>query len=184
LYLDILTSLLATIIIGTHIWAMRNHFNMQEDVPPGTRLISALVILSAVFLAWLTWVNTQPVTAQLVGFAALVASYGLYWMTIRESQSAKLLSAFDERMPHGLLKTGPYKYVRHPFYTSYLLLWGGWAIATWNIWSLVPVSGMIATYWAATNDEEGKFATTPMAEEYAEYASKTGRFFPKLFGRF
>jgi len=181
--LDLLVSLLAALIIATHIWAMRNHFNMQEDVPAGTTLISALVILSALFLAFLTWIKIQPVTAQVFGIIVLLASYGLYWLTIRESTNAKLLSAFDERMPHGLLKTGPYKYVRHPFYTSYLLLWGGWAIATWSIWSLVPLSFMVTTYWVATRDEEGKFATTPMAEEYAAYASKTGRFFPKLFGR-
>ncbi len=179
--LDAAVTLLAAIIIATHAWAMRNHFNMPGEVPNGTRIISFLVIASAALFGFLTWTLQQPAFAQIIGLAVLLASYGLYWLTIGESSEAKLLSAFDEKNPHGLLKTGPYGYVRHPFYTSYLLLWGGWAIACWNIWAIVPVVGMAATYWAASRDEEGKFSTTAMADDYAEYKRTTGRFFPKLF---
>lgn len=179
--LDATVTLLAVIIIATHGWAMRNHFNMPGDVPNGTRLISFLVIASGILLGYLSWTLEQPVLAQVIGLAVLLASYALYWLTIRESSAANLLSAFDEKNPHGLLKTGPYGYVRHPFYTSYLLLWGGWAVAAWSIWAIVPVAGMAATYWAASRDEEGKFSTTTMADDYAEYRKSTGRFFPKLF---
>ena len=105
------------------------------------------------FYSFLIWSHAQPVTAQIVGLLVLIASYGVYWLTIRESAEAKLLSAFDEKTPHGLLKTGPYSYVRHPFYTSYMMLWGGWAIASWNIWAIVPVIGMTVTYWAASRDD-------------------------------
>ena len=179
--LDTAVTLLAVIIVATHGWAMRNHFNMPGDVPNGTRLISILVIASAALFVYLTLTLQQPVIAQVCGLAVLLASYGLYWLTISESSEAKLLSAFDEKNPHGLLKTGPYGYVRHPFYTSYLLLWGGWAIACWSIWAIVPVAGMAATYWAASRDEEVKFSTTAMADEYTEYKKTTGRFFPRLF---
>ena len=101
--------------------------------------------------------------------------------TLRESRNAKLLAAFDEKLPHGLLKTGPYSVVRHPFYTSYLIQWIGWAIASWTLWSIIPVALMTTIYTLAAIDEEGKFARTEMADEYAEYVKSTGRFFPKLF---
>jgi protein-S-isoprenylcysteine O-methyltransferase Ste14 len=110
----------------------------------------------------------------------LVASFVLFWAAIRESSRARLLAAFDEKLPSSLLTTGPYAYVRHPFYTSYLLLWTGWSVATWSLWAVPPLAIIIMVYWSAARDEERKFAATPMAEDYAEYATRTGRFFPKL----
>ncbi len=178
--LDVVVCAVGWIIIACHTWSLRYHFDMPVT-PPGVRLISTLVILSATLLTFLVFRYDQPIIPQLAGLAMLVFSFIMFWITIRESRNARLLAAFDEKMPHGLLKSGPYAWVRHPFYTSYLIQWFGWAIACWNIWGLVPVIGMTATYLAAANDEEKKFAKSDMAAEYAEYKKGTGRFFPKFF---
>ncbi|MEO0546050.1 MAG: isoprenylcysteine carboxylmethyltransferase family protein [Pseudomonadota bacterium] len=153
----------------------------MPETPSGVKVISTLVILSASWLSYLTVSNEQSWLAQAVGFGFLIVSFVLFWITIRETSNARLLAAFDEKLPHGLLKTGPYAYVRHPFYTSYLIQWVGWAIAAWSIWAIVPVVFMFVTYWNAARDEEAKFAKTDMAEEYRAFTETTGRFFPKLF---
>lgn len=178
--LDIVVCVLGWVIIACHTWSLKFHFNMPK-APPGVHLISALVLASAAFLTYLVFQVEQPAWASWVGLIMLIFSFILFWITIRESKQAKLLAAFDEKMPHGLLKTGPYAYVRHPFYTSYLIQWAGWAIAAWNIWAIVPVVAMTATYYKAATDEENKFSNTDLAESYAEYKASTGRFFPKLF---
>ncbi len=178
---DILVFTLGWIIIGCHTWSLRYHFDMPI-VPSGVKVISALVIISAVILSYLSFNVEQPPIAQMVGFVFLIVSFILFWITIRESSEAKLLGAFDEKLPHGLLKTGPYAYVRHPFYTSYLILWIGWAIAAWTVWAIIPVVFMTVTYWNAARDEENKFSKTEMANEYQEFVATTGRFFPKIFG--
>ena len=176
---DSLICILGWVIIACHTWSLRAHFDMPE-MPSGVRVISFLVILSAVTLTFLTFFYSQPHWPQLIGFAMLVVSFIVFWITIRESSNAKLLAAFDEKLPHGLLKTGPYSVVRHPFYTSYLIQWIGWAIAAWHPAAIVPVVLMTVTYWNAARGEEAKFAKTDMAEEYAAYMKTTGRFFPKL----
>ena len=153
----------------------------MPKAPPGVRVISTLVLLSAAFLSFLIFQYEQPLLPQWIGLGLLVFSFILFMITIKESRSAQLLAAFDEKMPHGLLKTGPYSMVRHPFYISYIVFWIGWAIAAWNIWAIAPVVAMYATYYKAAVEEEQKFAATPMASEYAEFIKTTGRFFPKLF---
>ncbi|MEX3010271.1 isoprenylcysteine carboxylmethyltransferase family protein [Hoeflea sp. TYP-13] len=171
-------------ILGSHVWSMRYHFDVDlKQMPKGMNMLSMLVLASLLFMIFLTFIGTQPLTPQLIGLIMLIASAGLFWLTIRESARANLLAAFDEKLPGSLLRTGPYAYVRHPFYTSYLLLWTGWAISTWNIWALVPLTGIVVAYWVAARGEERKFASTAMAEEYASYAATTGRFFPKIIGR-
>lgn len=178
---DLLICAIGWIIIIFHTWALKHHFDMSET-PSGIRVISNLVLLSAVILTFLTLYYPQPLLPQLVGIGLLVMSFAIFWWTIKESKNAKLLAAFDEKLPHGLLTTGPYAYVRHPFYTSYIIQWVGWAIACWSIWGIVPVIFMTTTYYIAAKGEEQKFSNTDMADDYADYASRTGRFFPKLIG--
>ena len=149
-------------------------------MPTGMNRLSVFVAIITLLFIYLTFHGVQSLAAQLTGLVMVVASFGFFWAAIRESSRAKLLAAFDEKLPSSLLTTGPYSLVRHPFYTSYLLLWAGWAIATWSIWALPPLAAIIIIYWTAASDEERKFAATPMAEEYAAYAARTGRFFPKF----
>ncbi len=178
---DILVCILGWVLIGCHTWSLSYHFAMPKT-PGGLKVISTLVIFSAIVLTYLSFSLEQPTIAQILGFGFMIFSFILFWITIRESSNAKLLGAFDEKLPHGLLKTGPYAYVRHPFYTSYLIQWVGWAIAAWTIWAIVPVVFMTVTYWNAARDEENKFFKTDMADEYREFVANTGRFFPKILG--
>ncbi|MEP0942397.1 MAG: isoprenylcysteine carboxylmethyltransferase family protein [Rhizobiaceae bacterium] len=177
---DFLASLLGWLLIACQAWSVKYHFNVQK-MPVGAKLISLLVFLSGILLTYLAFSFGQPMAAQIVGVVLLAGSLSLFWRTISESKKARLLAAFDDDLPHGLLTTGPYRYVRHPFYTSYILHWVGWAVAAWHIWALVPAIAMVTTYWVAARDEEAKFNRTEMSQAYSDYRAKTGRFFPKLF---
>lgn len=177
--LDIFVCLAGWIIIGFHTWALRAHFDMPV-MPRGVKVISASVLSSGVFLSFLCIYFRQPAFAQWTGLAMLIISFLLCLATVRESRNARLLAAFDEKLPHGLLKTGPYAVVRHPFYTSYLIQWIGWAIASWSPWAILPVVLMTTIYTIAARDEESKFARTEMAEEYENYKKKAGRFLPRF----
>ena len=182
--LDGLVCLFAVGILAAHVWSMRCHFDVDiKQMPKGMNMLSLLVLVSLLLMIGLTFYGQQPIVPQLVSLVMLIASALLFWATIRESSKAGLLAAFDEKLPGSLLMTGPYSVVRHPFYSSYLLLWSGWAIGTWSPWALLPLAAIIVTYWTAARGEEEKFASTAMAEEYAAYKAKTGRFIPRIFGR-
>jgi len=150
-------------------------------MPTGAKLLSAMVLACALLVFVLTWISVQPLLAQLPGIALMAASYLLFWWAIRASRAATLLLAFDPGNPLSFVSSGPYRYVRHPFYVSYTIFWGGWAIAVWSVWAVLPFLVMLGVYVSAARDEERKFSLTGMAADYADYRRRTGFFFPRLF---
>lgn len=177
--LDILITIVSAGVLGAYLWSLRAHF-VTENMPSGARLISLIVTLSAFFLLFLTWFGAQPLAAQVSGLGLQLVSAALFFAAIRASRQARLKFVFDAKGPDTLVETGPYRYIRHPFYTSYVMFWAGWAVATWSLWSLVPVLVLTVLYVRAARGEEASFTGTGMAEAYAAYKARTGFFWPRL----
>ena len=80
---------------------------------------------------------------------------------------------------HQLVVGGPFRFLRHPAYSGDLALWLGSALATLNVLLLVlwPFYMLGATIQARVEDGllEAKFG-----EEYRRYATRVGRFVPRL----
>lgn len=175
--LDILITLISVATIGSYLWSVKYHFE-SGALEAGAKLISAMVVIGAITFTGLTWVQEQPAVFQLLGAALQCLSLLLFWVTIGETRNAKLLAAFTDKNPGSLVTNGPYRFVRHPFYSSYLLFWFGWTIATANIWSMALFAIMFLIYWRAAAQEEEKFSNTPMADEYASFKAGRTRFIP------
>ena len=173
--------MVAVITLGAFVWAVYGHFQSRE-LPFGAKVVSLFALATGFLLLALVWLLPQPPLAALGGIVVMLVAKALFWTAIRETRSAKLLAAFTTENPHGLVMAGPYRYIRHPFYTSYLLYWAAFSLATWSVWSIPPLIGLIVMYWRAAVEEEEKFENTEMAETYAEYKRHTGRFLPKVIG--
>lgn len=82
---------------------------------------------------------------------------------------------------HRLITDGPYKYVRHPMYSSFWL----WAIAqalllpNW-VAGLSGVVGVGLLYFGRVEAEEALMQKS-FGDEYRAYAARTGRVFPRIF---
>jgi protein-S-isoprenylcysteine O-methyltransferase Ste14 len=171
---------LAALVLAA--WSGRNHFS-SEKIPTGSIVIGVVVLVAVILNIYLTWTLSQPPLAQLIGFLLAAAGIGLFLVTIRASREGRLRMAFDEGNPRGLLQHGPYKYVRHPFYVSYIIFFGGFALATWAPVATLPVAALVIIYVRAARMEERLFAGTEMAASYEAYRQRTGFFFPRLTGR-
>lgn len=178
--LQILVSLVSIAIVGFYTWSLRGHFSSAQ-MAPGAKTISAAVAATTVLLLDLTWTETRPPFFQLIGVGIELAAACLFWWAISVSRSARLRFAFDPEHPDSIVMTGPYRYLRHPFYTSYLIFWSGWGIATWSIWAIVPVIFFTVVYVLAAKDEERKFSLSPLAIEYDVYRKNTGFLAPRLW---
>lgn len=176
---DYLVLAISLITLGAYTWSVRGHF-ASEGMPKGAGIIAAFVAVNAIMACVLILFWSQPSLPQIVGVLMQLAAGVVFVAAILASREAKLKFVFDPIHPHGLVKTGPYKYVRHPFYVSYILFWTGWAIA---IWSLVVIPSVVifwVLYYRAARVEERNFAGTSMAQEYADYSKTTGFFWPKF----
>jgi protein-S-isoprenylcysteine O-methyltransferase Ste14 len=180
--LKAIVSAVSVIVVAQYIWAVRAHFS-SKTMPRGTVLISVVVLSTTLFFLALLWLGTQSWIVQILGLVIELAGLALFWAAIRASRAARLRLAFDEENPDSIVTEGPYRYLRHPFYTSYLIFWIGWAIAIWSVWTLVPLAALITIYAVAAKGEERKFSNTPMAEAYAAYKQQAGFFWPRIMGR-
>jgi protein-S-isoprenylcysteine O-methyltransferase Ste14 len=176
---DVLVSAVGVAVIALYIWSTRGHF-VSERMPLGAKLISAVVIVSAGTFLYLTWAVVQPLWAQLAGVLLQLMSTALFFATITASRQARLRFAFDPAPPHGLVRSGPYRFVRHPFYASYLVFWIGWALAVWSAWAVVNLAVLAILYVVAARSEERRFAGTALAGEYEAYRAQAGLFWPRI----
>ena len=179
LFLDILLTALSIFVIGSHAVVGKGHFKSKE-MPAGANLVSASVLLSLAVFLLLLWTGDGPVAALVVALVLEALSLWLFFRTIAASREGALHFAFDTENPVSLVTAGPYRYVRHPFYTSYLIFWTGLAIGTWSLWAVPMLILMAVLYTVAARGEEAKFARTGMSADYAAYRARTGMFWPKL----
>lgn len=180
--MDYIVTATGLITVAAYVWSLRQHF-ASETMPAGARVISAAVTLTTIIYVALTHFSDQPLWPQLVGWVIQLLAGGLFAATISASREAGLDYAFTPEKPRSLLEKGPYRYIRHPFYTSYIVFWGGWALATWSWLSLVCLAVLVVLYVIAARSEEEKFSQTPMAASYTAYRGRAGLFWPKWSGR-
>jgi len=77
-----------------------------------------------------------------------------------------------------LVTGGPYRYVRHPSYFGYFLMFAGFFLLLSNMFTVFPLFAILG-YYKVTVDEE-ELLVKRFGDAYREYQKKTGRFIPKI----
>jgi len=161
---------------------MRNFFVKSGRMSAGLRITAlAGVIFAVLHLAVILRTPVLYPPAAAAGLVLYCLALGMFWWTIKAHRVKPLAACFSTNETLHLVCSGPYRLVRHPFYCSYLLAWLAGAIGTLNIYLGLTFVAMFALYLTAALNEEKKFATSPLARDYASYCGATGRFFPRPF---
>ena len=114
------------------------------------------------------WVGTALVAAGL-GFAvAARAHLGRNWSGI-----------VTLKQGHELIRTGPYRLVRHPIYTGMLLAFVGTAVARGDVRGLVALVLVTASFLFKLRVEE-RFMAEQFPQEYPGYKARTPALVPGL----
>ena len=90
-------------------------------------------------------------------------------------------SAVTVKVGHELVRSGPYRWVRHPIYSGMILAMLGTALVRHQVRGLIAVVLLYAGFKIKSKIEEQTMAAT-FGAEYAEYASTTGAIVPRLRG--
>ncbi len=167
------------VVFLAFIWGVKGHFRSSR-LPGWATLIAVLSILSfAAFVAGVLQAEPSPRIPVALVLQAL--SLALFASAVRATRATRLTYVGDDDTPTFLISHGPYRWVRHPFYTSYILFWGACAIMTNSILSYAGFIVMTIAYVVSATSEERKFAGSDLADEYGRYRQKTGLFWPKIF---
>ncbi len=159
--------------------AVRYHFK-SPSMSWGMRGISLLTFAGAVAFVAVLWPMERDAMPLAIALALFLVSAGIFFWALSETRSARLKLAFDPDGPTSVMATGPYRYVRHPFYTSYIVYWLACAIATGHPLNIAFLVVMTAIYTYTALQEERSFETTEHAGAYARYRQTSGLFWPRL----
>ena len=77
-----------------------------------------------------------------------------------------------------LIKTGLYKFIRHPIYTGILLTAFGFALYTESLYKIIISLGLYFLFYYKSKYEEERLSQT--FSGYKRYKESTGRFFPRF----
>ena len=138
--------------------------------------LAALVVLAASVL-WLYLIHSifgaGPVTITIQVLAILLMVWARLTFGIRSFHAAANPTA------GGLVRSGPYRYLRHPIYAAVLYFaWAG--IGAHLSWASVA-AGMLATAMTAVRMAAEEKLIVLTYPEYAEYARTTARVVPFVF---
>jgi protein-S-isoprenylcysteine O-methyltransferase Ste14 len=160
-------------------WGMRAFFVQPCGFTGGMKLIARVSVAFAVLhLAAILLARGVPVVLDII--AALMYSIALllYWWAIAANRNTPLSAAFSPDSPQHLMQEGPYRFVRHPFYCSYLLMWCAGIFASAQWWLALTTAVMLGIYFRAAAVEERKFSNSSLADAYSAYRRRTGMLAP------
>ena len=179
-YVPLIAGIVATGVFGAFVWAVRGHF-ASVRVPYGMWVVSGLSAGCFVgyAIALVSWPHPHWLLA--VSMVGQGAAWALFIWAVHETRSKDLALAFDPARPTLLVNSGPFHYIRHPFYSSYLLFWGSAALQLQSAILSFGIAGLAALYVLAAIGEEREFARSSLAGTYQAYMVGRGRFVPKLF---
>lgn len=171
---------LAILSYALHCWSALGHFRYVDGVPAALIALSTIWAVAFVAQAAALWPGRPLAPTAWLALPLFVATLALWLWTVRASRRARLSVAFSRDAPTRLLAAGPYRFVRHPFYTGYTLNWLAGCVATWRWWVIVPSIVAAAMLVVAARVEERKFARSALAADYAAYRTRTGMFLPRF----
>lgn len=117
--------------------------------------------------SWLRW----------FGFLIALAALMLFYWVLR-SLGRNFSTTLTMKKDQTLVVQGPYRWVRHPMYTSFVLLWVGYLLisANWFI-GLTGILGFVLAIVVRTPMEE-QMMIERFGDEYHAYMKRTGRYLP------
>ena len=126
---------------------------------------------------WWPWVSTHT----WLGLAgvAMTATGLLFAIWARLYLGANWSGQVTVKQEHELIRSGPYRFVRHPIYSGILFALGGTALCRHNVWAILGFALVWLGLWIKSRLEE-RFMVQTFGAQYESYRRTTGALLPRL----
>lgn len=133
--------------------------------------------LGTVFLGFRA--DVPPANA-MASAALMLCSLALYTWARRTVKERQFHIAWSGDVPDAVCEQGPYRYIRHPAYASYMVAFAA-VLAALPKWPALAIFLFnVALFVHAAHDDERSLAASELAADYARYKRRTGMFLPRL----
>lgn len=138
-----------------------------------------LVVLQFGLLAWMAWrAWNSPFELGIMSLSLLAASTAMAFWALAANRPGNFNVRPTPRPGGSLVTTGPYRWVRHPMYTSVLLAAAGVAVLSHRSVDVVLWLALLGVLAAKAGIEERALMTRFAG--YRHYMTQTTRFLPWL----
>ena len=128
--------------------------------------------------SWMAWSSVSlPVWSRWSGVSLGAFAGGLLIWTLH-SLGKNLTDTVVTRREHALVTSGPYRWVRHPFYDAVAILVLANSLAAAN-WFLLLAGGLSFVLIILRTRKEEERLWARFGDAYRAYVERTGRFLPK-----
>ena len=151
------------------------------------RLFYMVLLIGIVLSLWLSiydyyhpiFDRAYWIALDYLGMVSMIAGVTLNF------HAASILGEFYDRLSissnHKLIKTGIYKILRHPIYTSYYLLFSGFCVFFQSPLGLAVLTLVFFVSYSNRIRIEEKMLLETFGEEYRLYMQQTWRFIPFIY---
>ena len=164
----------------------------ENSADEGKMILFLRVFVALPLFAVLTWYLFDP---RVLAWADIPLRQWMRWTGVGLAVASTGLAAWVHRElglnfspqlrirdHHQLVTSGPYRYVRHPMYTAFILLFVGYLLLTGNLF----ISGMglvtLVLVMIFRTHKEERMMLERFGEEYRAYMDRTGRYVPRMAG--
>ena len=176
-------------VLGYWLWAARTAKPPRQQESLAVRLAAYWLplLIAALLLGPGPWFGHSLLREQFVPHTTLVYSMGLALAAggaLLAILSRALLgrnwsATVQLKKEHELITSGPYRLVRHPIYTGFLLLFLGNAVMVGDWRGLLAVAIVFASFWRKLRLEE-TWLTHHFGEPYRLYQARTKALIPAV----
>lgn len=149
-------------------------------------LVTVVGLLGVHWLSLYTFSLQDRVLNTVVGQCLTAIAIALICAAILVSQIAiKTLGKFFDRLTikldHQLVTDGIYSFIRHPIYTSYILLFLGFCVMLQSLWGLGLLLTVCVVWFGNRIAIEERMLEERFGDEYQSYCQRTKRLFPYVY---
>jgi len=168
------------------LWALRSKRTQQRETI-SSRLSYTIFNVAAFWLMFSGDVPREWLRARLfapnvwtegLGIALTAAGLG-FALWARAYLGRNWSGVVTVKVGHELVRSGPYRWVRHPIYTGMILAMLGTALERHQVRGLIAVVLLYVGFKIKSRIEEQTMAAT-FGSQYEEYTSTTGAIMPRL----
>jgi protein-S-isoprenylcysteine O-methyltransferase Ste14 len=122
-----------------------------------------------------------PLSSWVMATGLAIEAAGL-WMAVwaRRHLGRNWSGEISVKVDHQLIRSGPYRWLRHPIYTGLLLMYLGVAVVTGEWLAAAGFATAVVAYWRKLRIEEATLDAA-FGPDYGEYRRTTWALVPGLF---
>lgn len=159
----------------------RTFYSGNLENEPGASIGSISFMFGGTLATWFLGLY-QPMhrTNGILAAVVIALALALYEWARHTIWGRRFGLGWGDHVPEAVCESGPYRFVRHPIYLSYMLAFGAVLIALPHWISALQFAINVTLFAYAAVTDERTLAGSALAADYARYRERAGMFWPRF----